>query len=341
MTDNIIMPEFLKRQPSKVPDVSPAATAPASGWRSRLKVHPAAEMFPLLPPDELRALADDIKANGLRQKATVWWDGHTPMLLDGRNRLDALELAGMLERAPCGDVAEHLWEPVSNLYPNCEHLEPYALVIGLNIHRRHLSRDQKRDLIAKLLKLKPEKSNREIAATAKVDDKTVAKVRKGMESRSEIPHVEKRTDTKGRKQPAKKASKPTKTESPADARTRQQRERDAELERLRAQDLAAVQERIQQQAKLKPDDDEDVPQPGHSIPPLTRMRDFVHRAKESAEMARADDLSGLTAANFATAGLAVALDGDGVKAEMIAAAQDAVTAWSDALRILAYTTGDA
>jgi hypothetical protein len=210
MTDNIEMPAFLKREKvtatTAVEIIAPTVPAPApSGWRSRLKVHPAAEMFPLLEPDELRALADDIKANGLLNKATVWWDGHTPVLLDGRNRLDALELAGMMEHSPCGDIAEHLWEPVSNLYENCEHLDPYALVIGLNIHRRHLTREQKRDLIANLLKAQPEKSDRQIAATAKVDHKTVAAVRTEQQGRGEIPHVETRTDSKGRKQPTKKS----------------------------------------------------------------------------------------------------------------------------------------
>jgi hypothetical protein len=40
---------------------------------------------------------------------------------------------------------------------------------------------------------------------AKVDGKTVATVRAEQEGRAEIPHVETRTDTKGRKQPAKRA----------------------------------------------------------------------------------------------------------------------------------------
>ena len=38
----------------------------------------------------------------------------------------------------------------------------------------------------------------------KADHKTVGKVRAEKEARGEIPHVEKRKDTKGRKQPAKK-----------------------------------------------------------------------------------------------------------------------------------------
>jgi hypothetical protein len=56
-------------------------------WRARVAVHDAADLFPLLPPDELRALADDIKANGVRTQIVFDDSGN---LLDGRNRLDAL-----------------------------------------------------------------------------------------------------------------------------------------------------------------------------------------------------------------------------------------------------------
>jgi hypothetical protein len=63
---------------------------------------------------------------------------------------------------------------------------------------------KKRELTAKLLKAKPEASNRQIAKQVKIDDKTVASVRREMEARSEIPNVEARTDTKGRVQPATK-----------------------------------------------------------------------------------------------------------------------------------------
>ena len=30
-------------------------------WRDVLQIHPAAELFPLMTPDELRALGEDIK----------------------------------------------------------------------------------------------------------------------------------------------------------------------------------------------------------------------------------------------------------------------------------------
>jgi hypothetical protein len=43
----------------------------AFNWREHLKVHPAAELFPLLPEAELRELTADIKANGLLQPVTI------------------------------------------------------------------------------------------------------------------------------------------------------------------------------------------------------------------------------------------------------------------------------
>jgi hypothetical protein len=85
-----------------------------------------------------------------------------------------------------------------------------AYVVSRNIYRRHLTAEQKRELIANLLKATPEKSDRQIAKTVKVDHKTVASVRAEKEGRGEIPHVAKRQDAKGRQQPARKTpTKPT------------------------------------------------------------------------------------------------------------------------------------
>src|SRR5215510_4316582 len=73
-------------------------------WREVYKVHPAADRFPMLPEEELRKLGEDIKANGLREPVVVWspddmMDMRKPefseFLLDGRNRLDAMELVGL------------------------------------------------------------------------------------------------------------------------------------------------------------------------------------------------------------------------------------------------------
>jgi hypothetical protein len=78
----------------------------------------------------------------------------------------------------------------------------------MNLHRRHLTAEQKRAVIAAVLKEKPAQTDRQAAARTGSDHKTVGKVRKELEGRGEIPHVETRTDTKGRKQKAEKPDTP-------------------------------------------------------------------------------------------------------------------------------------
>ena len=58
-----------------------------------LPIHPAAEAFPLMAPGELAVLGADIKTHGLTSPIVLWSDGKSPaLLLDGRNRLDAIEM---------------------------------------------------------------------------------------------------------------------------------------------------------------------------------------------------------------------------------------------------------
>jgi hypothetical protein len=67
-----------------------------TSWRDVLKIHPAAELFPLMGADELKALGEDIKRNGMTSPIVVTFleaDGE-PWLVDGRNRLDALAAMG-------------------------------------------------------------------------------------------------------------------------------------------------------------------------------------------------------------------------------------------------------
>jgi ParB-like chromosome segregation protein Spo0J len=149
------------------------------------KVHPAANLFPMMDKDALKELAANIKENGQQFPITFWKkDGS---LLDGRNRLAACEALGLKAK--------------TDLY---EGDDPVAFIVSANIHRRHLTANQKRELIGKLLKLNPEKSDRALATTIKVDHKTVAKERRKKVGRGEIPHQTKRTDTRGRKQSATK-----------------------------------------------------------------------------------------------------------------------------------------
>ena len=43
-------------------------------WRDILPVHPAADLLPVLAPDVLKALAEDIQKNGLLMPVTLWHD---------------------------------------------------------------------------------------------------------------------------------------------------------------------------------------------------------------------------------------------------------------------------
>jgi hypothetical protein len=189
-------------------------------WRTHLPVHPAADLFPLLSESELKELAEDIRKNGgLQQPVKLWrrWKTKDVVLLDGRNRLDALSLLGFLSADDDGELIisdpdgdDWDWPLFDEEIGQGDDEEARDLVISLNVHRRHLTAEQKRELIAELLKATPEQSNRTIAKQVKADDKTVGTVRRELEGRAEIPHVETRTDTKGRKQPSSKPErKPT------------------------------------------------------------------------------------------------------------------------------------
>lgn len=89
-----------------------------------MKAHPAAELFPMMPDDELDALAEDIKVHGLNQPVVL----HEGSILDGRNRSEACRRAGV-------DPKTVQWRD-----PGCG---PVAWVISQNMHRRHLTAGQK------------------------------------------------------------------------------------------------------------------------------------------------------------------------------------------------------
>ncbi|MGO6787610.1 ParB N-terminal domain-containing protein [Rhizobium ruizarguesonis] len=172
-------------------------------WRDEIKVHPAADLFPMMSESELRELGEDIKRNGLRMPIYMWApdkNSHNYQLVDGRNRLTAMELVGIRVLGKKGFDDKQV-RSAKILWYYGEQLDPWEFVVSANIHRRHLTQEQKRDLVAKLLKATPEKSNRQIAATIGVDHKTVGAVREEREARGEIPHVVTITDTKGRQQP--------------------------------------------------------------------------------------------------------------------------------------------
>jgi len=101
-----------------------------------MKFHPVAEIFPMMSNSELAQLAADIETNGLREPLWLHKDGR---IIDGRNRYQACELAGISAthaRTFEGDDSE---------------LVPF--VVSLNLHRRHLNESQRAMVAARVATL--------------------------------------------------------------------------------------------------------------------------------------------------------------------------------------------
>lgn len=110
-------------------------------------VHPVAEAFPMMAEGELKDLASDIKANGQMLPIIV----HDGVLIDGRNRLKACEIAGVEPR-----------------FEQLNGHDPLAYILSLNAARRHM---QKGALAMVVAKAYPEQDQRgrgnKSAATAR------------------------------------------------------------------------------------------------------------------------------------------------------------------------------
>ena len=83
------------------------ASIEKKSWRQFYEVHLAAKLFPGVSEDELRSLGEDIKKNGLKESITLWSmkpeESESAVILDGCNRLDAMELVGIETVKPIGD----------------------------------------------------------------------------------------------------------------------------------------------------------------------------------------------------------------------------------------------
>jgi hypothetical protein len=159
--------------------------------------HPEAARFRLMSDAELAGLTEDIKKNGLREAIVLLWGRGQPLVLDGRNRRRACQLAGVRLRFRLIDKKDLAAAG-----------GPVAYVVSANLHRRHLTTAEKKDVAARLLKEDPKRNDREVGRRTELDGKTVGGVRRELEGRAEIPHVDKRTDSKGREQPARKGRPP-------------------------------------------------------------------------------------------------------------------------------------
>jgi ParB-like nuclease domain len=142
--------------------------------------HPFSMFFPPISEDSFDKLVDDIKKWGLLQPIIVYQD----KILDGNNRyracLQAKVKPRFIELVEASDASAQRY------------------VVSANIHRRHLTAEQRREIIAKLLKADPAQSDRQVADTAKVSHHTVGDVRAEMEATGQIAQLEKTTGADGK-----------------------------------------------------------------------------------------------------------------------------------------------
>jgi|GEM_PF-3375476 len=101
---------------------------------TKYEKHPAADLFPMMSELQFQHLKADIKEHGQREDIIVWCG----LLIDGRNRLRACTELGI--------------EPqISELM---EETDPVKYVLSENLHRRHLTTNQRACVAAKLATLR-------------------------------------------------------------------------------------------------------------------------------------------------------------------------------------------
>jgi len=121
-------------------------------WRDVYLVHPVADVFPQMSDDELADLGRDIKKNALQNRVLLWEqltpDGPVTYVLDGRNRLDAMEKA----RFPIWD-GDRLSSTVADELSSFSTVTAGGLAVSLNINRRHLTPSQRAKFAARAVQV--------------------------------------------------------------------------------------------------------------------------------------------------------------------------------------------
>jgi ParB-like nuclease domain len=160
-----------------------------------------ANRYQVMPPlsfEEFQALKEDIAENGVLVPVVQDEDGN---IIDGHYRVQAYQELEAKGRAAGGFTIEER----SGLTED----EKLDLAWRLNMQRRHLSSEQKREAIRRKLKESPEWADNRIAHLLGVDSKTVRSVRTSLEIREELPRVELLEGKDGKHYPRSRSGEPS------------------------------------------------------------------------------------------------------------------------------------
>jgi ParB-like nuclease family protein len=151
--------------------------------KSTYKFHKYADLYPLASGEELSRLTEDIKKNGLANPIVITFSDGCERIVDGRNRSIACERAGVepqfiqwqYARDPlkgCYDQKHKPYGRNEESWGTNDEFEDELLmwVVAQNSHRRHLSQDQLKMVVAKVADSFKEIANqRKLAALKKGD----------------------------------------------------------------------------------------------------------------------------------------------------------------------------
>lgn len=144
--------------------------------------------LPPLSPEERDGLAQSIAVNGVLMPILVDCDGPLRRIIDGNHRKE---------------IADELGYECPEVVHEGEDEELRMLARSLNLARRQLNRDQKREIIADQLRETPNRSARWIGKMLGVDGKTVTSVRLDLGATAEIPQLDRTVGADGKERPAK------------------------------------------------------------------------------------------------------------------------------------------
>ena len=168
----------------------------ATKTRPKTSTKPKYEPVVKLPPlryEDFVALRDNIAVNGVLLPILVDSDGPRRKIIDGNYRKQIAEELGY----DCPEI----------VHPNLEEDEKRTLARALNLARRQLTQDQKRELIADQIEETPGRSNRWVAKQLGVHHATVGAVKGELQSTGQIIQLDRTVGLDGRERSVTRSMK--------------------------------------------------------------------------------------------------------------------------------------